>query len=742
MVFVEKLVYFCNIISNSMTLSQLQLIGNRIDELLSFNRIYGALSELESMAAAERAPWSINQQISTIRESFGYLRRYAINGVDDPTRGEQLDKIRSEIKSVVSAIMRHSQIAESPLQYFSKIRYESMQPDSSISGLVARYKSEYSRQSMCRLGGRNPERADIEKLEGLARRIFDVVWTTAPLSADDDTALMDMADDESLPLYFKESVLSAVMLGAMEYYDERRMTLLGKYYLNGNGRFEVRALCALLLAMWVNRENLSGHKFRDVFAAIVDRKEWEADFKMVFMEFVRTRDTERISRTMNEEIIPEIIKLRPNIKKIISESENPEELALPDENPEWLELFDKSGLGDKLKELNDLQSSGGDVMMGTFSNLKSFPFFHEVANWFLPFYPEYSSVSGVLGNIAADLGEMISATGMMCDSDKYSILMSMEQMPPAGRRMMFEQFKTQMDQISELRSTYLNPTAISRSEIAGRYVQDMYRFFKLYRRKGEFKNPFSAPINLPSIRMIGDTLHDVESVRVAAEFYFKYKYYAEASDLFAIVLARIGADAQVYQKSGLCKQRLGDYSGALELYLKSELLRPDSEWTLRHIAQCYKLTGYPHKALSYYEKVANIRPDDASVALSMGHCYAEAGDLDSALKCYYKVDFLDPSAGKSLRPIAWCSFLKRDFERSEQFYRKIMERKPSATDRLNYGHLKMAMARYSDAIECYRMSDIEKFEKNMNSDRKYLIDVGVDPIMIDIVTDTVLSGEV
>ena len=48
-------------------------------------------------------------------------------------------------------------------------------------------------------------------------------------------------------------------------------------------------------------------------------------------------------------------------------------------------MMERSGLAEKLKEMSEIQEEGGDVMMGTFEHLKTFPFFSEPANWFLPF---------------------------------------------------------------------------------------------------------------------------------------------------------------------------------------------------------------------------------------------------------------------------------------------------------------------------------------------------------------------
>ena len=39
-----------------------------------------------------------------------------------------------------------------------------------------------------------------------------------------------------------------------------------------------------------------------------------------------------------------------------------------------------------MKRMNDMQRQGSDVYFGGFSQMKRFPFFSVVANWFMPFY--------------------------------------------------------------------------------------------------------------------------------------------------------------------------------------------------------------------------------------------------------------------------------------------------------------------------------------------------------------------
>lgn len=735
-----------------MTTSQLQVIFNRIKKALSANHYQMALLELEAMGSASNSSWEIRQSISKLQESYGYLLRYALDGIEDPMRGQVLADLRSGILAQCSLIMRNAEIGESPRQYYGVLRYERLNGERSIPALLEQYRSGNAKLGIALLGGVSNPNDDagnpiILTQEALARRIFQLLWVTYPLTDEDETAIEHSLCDDALPLHFKELMISAVLLGALEAYDERRLVLLAGEYMRGAPHIEVKALCALLIAMWMQRMNLSGTRFKNIMEAIKERKGWRSDLKMVFMQLVRTRDTDRISRTMMENVIPEMMKLRSDITDKLGSAKDLEDLTSLEENPEWAEIMEKSGVMDKLKELSEIQADGGDVMMSTFSHLKSFPFFSEISNWFLPFHLDNSAVASVLGNGSSDIGEVISASPMMCDSDKYSIVLSLERLPKSERRMMLEQFKMHNINIAELRNSELNPESMSRDNIANKYIQDLYRFYKLYRRKGEFHSPFDAPVNLASVDCLSSEFDDTSILVLVAEFYFKHGYYDEALGLFKTISDMDGCSPQLCQKIGYCYQQSGDTVTALDYYLKSELLSPDSLWTLRRIAQCYKLNGDSKSALDYYLRVAERKPDSLNVAYNIGTCHLELGEYDAALKQYFKVEFLDDKSDKALRPIAWCLFLSGDMERSMGYYQRILANNSKPSDNLNYGHLLMAMRRYSDAIRSYRIyydslgaGADDKFEKAMSDDVKYLSACGVDTEMLDIVIDSVLSG--
>ncbi|MDE7412112.1 MAG: hypothetical protein K2M94_08755, partial [Paramuribaculum sp.] len=421
---------------------------NGIEKALAGHRYSVALSLLESMVIAGNAPWEVKSEIAQITESFGLLSHYAFSGADDPSRGEQLETLCSRVLTTATQLLRIPLIDDSHKLYYSVLRYQRSQPKRTISQLLESYKAKLNDFALRRLAGKAQEQSYLKEIHQLEKEIFEVVWTTYPFTGEDESALVGIAQDSSVSAEMLNLLASAVMLGALEYYDERRHVVLGRYYLAHRKDSDVKALCALMISLWVNRDRVYGTRFRKVFETMVEDSLWESDFRIVFLAMARTHDTKRITRTMTEDILPELVRLQPQIDKLMSEAEKMSDVGSMEENPEWEEMVGKSGLDKKLQALNELQMSGADVMMSTFSSLKSFPFFFELSNWFRDFNVD-SVESDPHNDISQEVGAFITSAPMLCDSDKYSLLLCVQSMSSEQRRMMLGQLEAQMEQNSE-----------------------------------------------------------------------------------------------------------------------------------------------------------------------------------------------------------------------------------------------------------------------------------------------------
>lgn len=719
----------------------------KIENYVTQKRLRDAFNMLRHYSAS-LGDWHITDRIDHLEQSYSMMLRYAVDGISDPSRDEIYDSIVRGIYDITDRVTRLKLKDKSPSIYFNTLRYEDMQHDS-LKTLSERYVSLLSKLSLYNIAaGNSAAGADAKEKEEIERRLFNRIWVTCPLSVDEVSEISALLHGEEIPSYFKETVISALLLGLLQYYDEPRLgVLLDVYQKSASRTIAVKALCASLLAMYVNRSRVTtASGLRKRIEALRDTTPWHEDVKEIFLEFIRTRDTERINRKMQEELLPTMMKLRPDIAKRMKDSVS--DLADMEENPEWQELLDKSGITEKLKELTKMQEDGGDVFMMTFSNLKYFPFFSDVANWFLPFCIDHSAVKEALGSELASIGDMVASSPFFCDGDKYSFVFALASVPAAQRRLMLSQFDSQRINELELRNATLAGSSAGAGQIANKYVQDLYRFFKLYRRKGDFNDPFSRPVNLLQLPFLAPDLTDVETLPVVSEFYFKRGYYEDAAHVFGMLADSMPPDAQLYQKLGYCRAKLGDVEGALEYYKQAELLNGDSLWTLRRIANCYKELDNSAMALEYFRRVENKKPDDLGVAMSIGHCYLELDRYDDALRYYFKVEFLDDKSSRAWRPIAWTSFVSGDFEQSRRYYEKVLTDRPTASDYINMGHLHLASGEVKEALNYYGLSvdndsdGTEGFIRNFKSDAPRLIAAGVPESLLPLVVDALLYSRV
>lgn len=721
---------------------------NRIVNFIEQKRLREAFVELKHISDGAMA-WEISDEIMRLEESYKLMLGYATQGADDPSRASLYDNIVSDMLLLLDRVVRQRLSQDEASLYYNAIRTERFSSSKTIASLIDEYLTLADKLSIYNIivSDENSQQSQnsLEEKERLEREIFNRIWITFPLKSNEEELIKDIFQSKKFTQQFQELVVSALLMGMNEYYDPRRLNLLFAAYQSEIQEVSVKALVAILLSFYKYGCRISDAKLLNYFASIKELPTWSSDVKTAYLEFVRTRDTERISRKMQDELIPQMLKLRPDIYKKINDSTAMIDMSSIEENPEWEEMLNKSGITDKIKELSQLQEEGSDVFMSTFSHLKTFPFFSDIANWFLPFSLEHSLVKRTLGTDISVIGDIIENAPFLCNSDKYSFLLSLGSIPQHQRQLMLSQFEQQREALGGAGMTMASMTMPNqRKNLLNKYLQDLYRFFKLFRRKGEFNDPFANSINLVNVSLLSDDLDDVDTLTLVAEFYFRRKYYQEALDVYLSISEKIPPTAQIFQKIGYCYHQQGDIKNALINYEHAELLNADSAWTLRRIAACHKSLNNPQKALSYYERVASMNADDLAVTMNIGHCHLELENYKEAIKNYYKVEFLDEKSTRAWRPLAWCLLLSGDFDQSSGYYSKILNDNPTAEDYLNMGHLALAQSNISKAIESYKLSIDNKYTNvdwlidSLKKDEKYLTKIGVDISLMPFIVDALL----
>ena len=352
-----------------------------------------------------------------------------------------------------------------------------------------------------------------------------------------------------------------------------------------------------------------------------------------------------------------------------------------------------------------MQIEGSDVFIATFAHLKAFPFFKTLSNWFLPFFAAHSTVVENLGNGKMGLAEVIQHAPYLCNSDKYSFCLSLGALPESQRTMMSAQLEEQNAALSEARQSELPDERKQRVSIINAFVQDLYRFFKLFSRRREFIAVMDDPgLDMTDCLPLAQVTRDAHVLELLGTLYFKNAFYDDAIHCFTRLEGMDEAsDDHIYQKIGFAYQNAGKFEQALNYYKRYELLHEEDVWNIRHIAACYRSLGKLDDALNYYQRAEAMVPDNVSLTLTIGHVLLEQKRTSEALQQYYKADLMEGAKHRAWRPIAWCSFLLSDYDRANDYYDRIARYdKPTPQDLLNHGHVLLCQGETQLAIKTYR----------------------------------------
>lgn len=657
-----------------------------IQSLLSEKRLAEAFAELRQTAQTLQN-WQLNNRLDELEESYKYMIRYVADGCNDPQREEIHNGITAKLMELADITEQELTVQNSPKLYYETLRMERKYPRS-LEALLEAYRECADKTALfyelpADKRDSDQERTLLMEKEKAANAVFKHIWVTFPVTADEAGTLDKLFADADATAEIKELAMAATMLSLLEHYSEHLLlSLLDLYAANAfnDASLSMKALCCALIAMHCHRETIQHSSAISLrIANIADSERGRRDIMTVFLQFIRSRSTERISQKVRDELVPKLMKLSPEMRRKMRDgfSDDIEEMA---KNPDWQEMLNESGITDKMQELSRMQAEGSDVFLSSFARLKSFPFFNDVANWFVPFTPRHSSIFRVFaGNSGSMLLSMVDRTGAFCDSDKFSFALSVATMPDQHRSMMMAQFDEQQEQvINEMAGSLPNPDK-QRENIANKYVQSLYRFFNLFRSRNDFYNPFSTRLNLIDVPFVSDALSDTKSLRLIAEFYFSMQCYTDALSTFGKVLKQDSPTASDYQKTGYCHEQLKQYVLATADYEKVELLKPNDVWTLKHLALCYRAVNDSEKAIANYKRAETLQPDNVALANNIANCLLEGGRIEEALKYFFKVDYLASKGERTMRPIAWCSFLIGNYSQSVDYYNRIMPSSPAQT---------------------------------------------------------------
>ena len=721
---------------------------------LSKRQLKEAFKLLNNLSANAQ-DWKVAETLTELETNYKFMLHYLFEGTEDSEREKVYKNLLRSLYEITDDITDELLKMESTNIFYERLRINDLKVFVSIDNFQTQFKDIYESLSLISLleDGEEKEIKSKElhvKKERVASEMFDSIFISPRATESVYNDYLSFITSSEIDFSEKCLFISAITLNLCHRFDAKKMQILMDAVNLNDIQVRARAIVGLIIIMQMYDIRWNFYtELQNQLEVLTENTDFKKTVLQVIIQLIRSRETEKISKKITEEIIPEMMRFNHLAGKKLNIEELLGDADLSEKNPEWKKELDESGLADKLQEYSNLQMEGADVFHSTFASLKSFPFFSDISNWFLPFDTNYSQISSIFGTGQNSnlLKTAIVDSSHMCNSDKYSFCLSLLQIPSSQREMMLGKMGAESEELKQLQKEAAEMNAnINEEIISNQYIQDLYRFFKLNPHKNNFFDIFKLKLNFHDKKSIAPLISDTDSLKKIALYCFEKNYFKEALSIFDLLIAKSVDSGDIWQKIGYCKQMLDDYDGALDAYLHADLITPNNSWILRRIAHIYRSIKKPESAIEYYQKTLTLTPDNLSLELNIGHCYLELNEYEKALNSYFKVELLDTKNGsKALRPIAWTAFLLHKFELSQKYYKRILENKPTIHDYLNVGHLELCSGQMNKAIEYYKQAafkeeDFSQFISLFEMDKDVLISFGVKTILFPFIYDQIQYG--
>lgn len=538
---------------------------------------------------------------------------------------------------------------------------------------------------------------------------------SAPLlSLEERSFYLDLMADDTVDEDVVPSVITGFLLASLYVFDPAKLELILQKVIPLHTNSAIRALVSAVLIIVKHEKRIERYPALQNSIQLLNEAAHIEDFiQTLQLQLLQVLQTQRDSQHVKDEIMPEMLKaaqkVMPDMAQFdISKLENFED----DLNPLWDNNEVASSMQDKVEELLELQKQGADTFFFTFSEVAhTQAFFSEAAHWLVPF--RYANLHFENRDILARYSNMIFNFQPSCDTEKYSILLMLSKMPDAQLELMADKmgdFETKglvLDQTKGEERDYLRKAMRF-------HLQDLFRFFTLFRDKDDRINPFKTPLNLVKNTYFNPYIVKTDSLITCADYAIKTQDWYAALNYLEQIDVKV-LEATHYEKMGYCALKLNMYEEACVCFNRANIMAPESCWTLRQLGLSYILNGDYNAAISTLLQVEQIMPEDETTLLRLGECYMAVSDFAKAFDKFHKANYLNQN-GKSIYALASCSMACKDFAKALHYYNKIITSSPEVDVYKNAAHAAWLTNDIELAVDYYIIDITNKGKNSLPSD--------------------------
>ena len=601
--------------------------------LIAKHNVGKALRAMKETIAEDKLPGYIVARYEDVKNDYRLMQDAMMRGLRD----DKIDEVYADIMRKVYGAGLDVIIEEKVKKYssFAYARVSAQQTEAHPDAVRTVLEAYVQDMAMMAFEPENTRKAKMEKLtadhHAYMKQLFNALLV-APMWNDRRAA--DFADLLLSPTIDRDDALllvSAVMLATMNVNDPYKWDMLAEVYVRATDKvLKMRALVGWVLSLPYDPRGPRLFPFvqERIKAMLADKTTLKQMLDMQ-MQMLFCCNADADNEEIQRNIMPTLIKntnLQMTRLGIVEKEDDPmKDIMDPNAAERDMEEMER-----KYRKMMDMQKQGSDIYFGGFSKMKTFPFFHDQCNWFAPFNAAHPALGAARERLAGStfLNNLME-NGPFCDSDKYSFALAIAQIMdrmPDNVKEMLNSDATFGPTVSKVEQE--DPAYICRS-----YLQSLYRFFRLYRSKRDFLNPFildelednDGNALFMSYKLLACPEMEENAVALCG-FLLKRKMMRELMSM--AICYKSSQNPRLVRFLALVPMTDGKWQEAYDLFA-SVSEDQHTEESLRGMAHCCMSLKRFGEAVAIYRRLLAMHPDSFSYQLNLAVCLMSSDAFSS-----------------------------------------------------------------------------------------------------------------
>ena len=608
--------------------------------LIAKHNVGKALRAMKETIAEDKLPGYIVARYEDVKNDYRLMQDAMMRGLRD----DKIDEVYADIMRKVYGAGLDVLIEEKVKRYssYAYARVSAQQTEAHPDAVRTVLEAYVQDMAMMAFEPENTRKAKMEKLtadhHAYMKQLFNALLV-APMWNDRRAA--DFADLLLSPTIDRDDALllvSAVMLATMNVNDPYKWDMLAEVYVRATDKvLKMRALVGWVLSLPYDPRGPRLFPFvqERIKAMLADKTTLKQMLDMQ-MQMLFCCNADADNEEIQRNIMPTLIKntnLQMTRLGIVEKEDDPmKDIMDPNAAERDMEEMER-----KYRKMMDMQKQGSDIYFGGFSKMKTFPFFNDLCNWFAPFNAAHPALGAARERLAGStfLNNLME-NGPFCDSDKYSFALAIAQIMdrmPDNVKEMLNSDATFGPTVSK--DEQEDPAYICRS-----YLQSLYRFFRLYRSKRDFLNPFildelednDGNALFMSYKLLACPEMEENAVALCG-FLLKRKMMRKLMSM--AICYKSSQNPRLVRFLALVPMTDGKWQEAYDLFA-SVPEDQHTEESLRGMAHCCMSLKRFGEAVAIYRRLLAMHPDSFSYQLNLAVClmssdaFSSCGDVASS----------------------------------------------------------------------------------------------------------------